>query len=198
MKKLLFTFIISILITPSLTFAAGVSEVCTTPLSISNCDTGLYCEVYDAMNNINKCLEQTATGDSCSGDFEFQTNYCDPSTDTCQINPGPSATGAAPESQTGSTPTVPAAGAVTLSNPLNTTNINSIIGRLIKYIIGISGSIALAIFIYGGILWIISAGRNEYVEKGKKALKNSTLGLVIIFTSYIVIRFIIEAFESLS
>jgi hypothetical protein len=64
---------------------------------------------------------------------------------------------------------------------------------VIKFIIGIAGSFAMLMFIYGGVLWLISRGNPDYVKKGKSVMQSAILGLVIIFTSYIIVRLIIAA-----
>lgn len=72
-----------------------------------------------------------------------------------------------------------------LPNFLGVTQVSDIIGRVIQIIIGLVGSFALIMFIYGGGLWLISAGRKEYVDKGQKAMIWSAIGLAVVFTSYI-------------
>jgi len=80
--------------------------------------------------------------------------------------------------------TLAADGEYDLPNPLQTDSIATIIGRITKYMVGISGTIALLFFIYGGSLWLISAGRPDYVTKGRNAMVWSGIGLVVIFASY--------------
>ena len=46
-------------------------------------------------------------------------------------------------------------------------------------------------FIYGGLVWMTAAGANEKVQKGKDILIWATVGLVIIFTSYALVRFVL-------
>ncbi len=46
-------------------------------------------------------------------------------------------------------------------------------------------------FIYGGLVWMTAAGFNEKVQKGKDILIWATVGLVIIFTSYALVRFVL-------
>ena len=46
-------------------------------------------------------------------------------------------------------------------------------------------------FIYGGLVWMTAAGSNEKVQKGKDILIWATVGLVIIFTSYALVRFVL-------
>ena len=86
--------------------------------------------------------------------------------------------------------------AAVLSNPLGTTSIQVIIGRLIRAMLSISGSIALLMFIWGGFLWLISAGEPEKVKKGKDAMKWATFGLVVIVGAYMIVNTIVKALES--
>jgi hypothetical protein len=81
--------------------------------------------------------------------------------------------------------------AATLSNPLGTSDINVIIGNIIKILLGFSGSIAFLMFVWGGFLWLISAGDPKRVKKGKDTFIWASLGLVVIFTSYVLLRTLI-------
>ena len=81
---------------------------------------------------------------------------------------------------------------VCLPNPLG--DIDSpqkFIGQIINGVLGIVGSLALALFIYGGVIWMTAAGNAEQVTKGKNVLVWATLGLVIIFSSYALVRFVL-------
>jgi cbb3-type cytochrome oxidase subunit 3 len=77
--------------------------------------------------------------------------------------------------------------------PLGGRSIPSIIGRLIRGIIAISGVIALAMFVYGGLMWMTSQGNKEKVDKAQKTVVWSVLGLVIIFASYALVSFVLAA-----
>jgi hypothetical protein len=81
----------------------------------------------------------------------------------------------------------------TLDNPLGTTDIPSIIGRVIKALLGLSGAAALLMFVWGGFLWLISRGEPAQVTKGKDTLKWATIGLVVIFSAYILVNAVINA-----
>lgn len=82
---------------------------------------------------------------------------------------------------------------VTLYNPLGEEDIRLILGRIIKGILSIVGSLALLMFIYGGVLWLTSAGNPEMVKKGKEILIWTTLGIGIIFASYAIVSAILYA-----
>ncbi|MDO8668176.1 MAG: pilin [bacterium] len=88
---------------------------------------------------------------------------------------------------------------VKLTNPLTGTQdsegIPLLLGKIINYAMGIIGSLALVMFIYGGLTWMLSGGSQEQVTKGKNIVIWATLGLAIIFTSYALVKFVIEAFK---
>ena len=95
-------------------------------------------------------------------------------------------------------PTIKASGndapVATLTNPLGkTTDVPTIIGNVIKGVIGIVGSLALLMFVYGGLLWMTSMGNQEKVDQGRKILIWATAGLVVIFSSYVLVSFTIKS-----
>lgn len=59
--------------------------------------------------------------------------------------------------------------------------------------LGIIGSIALLFFVYGGILFLISGGSSEKITKAKSVLVAATIGLIIVFSSYLIIKFVLQA-----
>lgn len=71
-----------------------------------------------------------------------------------------------------------------LSNPLGTDDPRVLIGRIIKGILGLSGAIALLMFVYGGLVYLTAQGERERIERGKNTLIWATVGLVVIFGSY--------------
>lgn len=100
------------------------------------------------------------------------------------------------------TPPAPAGDATTpcptcLTNPLcpvnkpNCTSPQLLIGTIINAVLGVVGSLALLMFIYGGLTWMTSGGSAEKVKKGRDIIIWSAIGLAIIFMSYGLVRFII-------
>ena len=85
-------------------------------------------------------------------------------------------------------------GQVQLQDPLNVEggDLNKFIGRIIKNILGVVGSIALVMFVIGGIMWMTSGGSETRVKKGKDILTWAAMGLVIIFTSYAILKFVLD------
>jgi len=83
-----------------------------------------------------------------------------------------------------------------LDNPIGVDDPRDIIGNVIKAVLGIVGSLALLMFIYGGFLWVTSAGNDEKIKKGKDILLWASFGLAVIFMSYALVNFVIEAITS--
>lgn len=87
-------------------------------------------------------------------------------------------------------------GTVKLDNPLGSvTSPQQLIGKIINTVLGLVGSIALLMFVYGGLVWMTSAGSAEKVKKGREIIVWSAIGLAIIFASYGAVRIIISAVQ---
>ncbi len=61
-----------------------------------------------------------------------------------------------------------------------------------RFFLGISGSIALLFFVYGGFVWLTSGGNKEKVQQGKNILISTTIGIIIIFTAFTVVNLTIS------
>ncbi len=84
---------------------------------------------------------------------------------------------------------------VKLYNPLlNTvsekTPVQSIAKIIINTLFGIVGSVALAMFVWGGFLWTTSMGNSKQVEQGKQVFIWSTVGILVMFSAYVVLNFL--------
>jgi hypothetical protein len=81
---------------------------------------------------------------------------------------------------------------VKLDNPITAKTIPEIFGNGIKVTTGIMGSLALLVFVYGGAVWLTSAGNPEKVKKGTAAMVWAVLGIVVIFSSYAIINLVLN------
>lgn len=69
------------------------------------------------------------------------------------------------------------------------------LGLLVKVyreILGLIGSVVLLMFVIGGTMLILSGGNSERVEKGKKIIIGSVIGMIIVLTSYLIIQFTLQ------
>lgn len=88
------------------------------------------------------------------------------------------------------------ASAVALINPLGETDVRVIFGRVISAALSIVGTLALMMFVYGGVLWMTSRGDSKQITKGKDTITWAILGLVIIFASYTLVNALILGITS--
>lgn len=74
-------------------------------------------------------------------------------------------------------------------------DINDFIQLLVNYgtmaIGGIAG-FAFVFFVYGGFVWIFSFGNSEKVQHGQQILVAAVVGMVIVFSAYILVGFLLE------
>ncbi len=81
---------------------------------------------------------------------------------------------------------------------LATTDIRVLIGNIIRIFLGLLGTIAIVLVLYGGFLWMTAAGNEEKIEKAKKILTNAAIGLAIVLSAYAITSFIISRLLSVS
>ncbi len=77
-------------------------------------------------------------------------------------------------------------------------NINIFVELLIniaRFLFTIVGAVALAAFIYGGFVLILSQGSSEKVKKGTDAMVAALIGLIIVFSAYMLVRFLGKAIQ---
>lgn len=74
---------------------------------------------------------------------------------------------------------------------------NKVVG-LARWILGITGSLALLFFIYGGVMFLISGGNSERVTKAKQIIIGAVIGLIIVFTAYMIIGFVMKTMGATS
>ena len=73
------------------------------------------------------------------------------------------------------------------------TNIILIIARLIRAFLGILGIIFVLLVLYAGFLYMTSQGEAAKTEKAKKMISQAVIGMLIIFSSYAIASFVINA-----
>jgi len=89
--------------------------------------------------------------------------------------------------------TLPAKAEKTLDNPLGKDRgLLDLYGDITKALVGFTGVLAFMFFIIGGITLLTSAGNPEKVKKGQQMLVWAVIGIIVVFSSYIIIRVVLE------
>jgi hypothetical protein len=75
------------------------------------------------------------------------------------------------------------AASISFGNPLNASDLGGVLTNIMNYLKKIAGSIALIFIIIGGIMYMVSAGDKEMMERGKKTLIYALAGFAIVVAS---------------
>jgi len=75
-------------------------------------------------------------------------------------------------------------------------DLNDVFQTIINFsqlILALTGSAALLMFTYGGVLWILAAGKQEMIQQGKSAIVAAAVGLAIVLGAWTIVNFTIVA-----
>ncbi len=81
---------------------------------------------------------------------------------------------------------------------LSNTSIIIIIARIIRFFLGLIGIVLVVLFLYAGYLYLTSRGEPAPVEKAKKIFQQATIGLIIIFSSFSLVSFILGRLNAIA
>ncbi|MBT3538603.1 hypothetical protein HOF40_03410 [Candidatus Parcubacteria bacterium] len=72
--------------------------------------------------------------------------------------------------------------------------VGNIVGGFINAVLSIVGIMFLVLMVYAGILWMTAQGKDEQVEKSRKIIIASLIGLFIIVSAYAITIFVTARF----
>lgn len=81
-----------------------------------------------------------------------------------------------------------------LPDPLGTGTFQGLFDALITWVLGIVGLLAVAMIVYGGFLYMISAGEQTKIEQAKKTITYAIIGSIIVIGSYAILEVITRVF----
>jgi hypothetical protein len=68
-----------------------------------------------------------------------------------------------------------------------------VVGKVIEILLSVLGAIFLVIVIYGGIMWMTSAGAPESVTKAQNMIIDGSIGLIVCLGAYALTYYIVSA-----
>lgn len=80
-----------------------------------------------------------------------------------------------------------------LDNPISYDTGLDLIGGLVKAFLGVIGALAILVIVYGGVLYITSAGNEESLKKAKGAVTGAVIGLAVALLAYVIVDFVIKS-----
>lgn len=72
--------------------------------------------------------------------------------------------------------------------PSNVGSIADLVGRILPIVYGVLGVALLGYFVYGGFIWLTSAGDPDKVRKAGDTLLNAFIGTLIVVLAYLATR----------
>jgi hypothetical protein len=74
--------------------------------------------------------------------------------------------------------------------PIQGEDLRSQVSKILLWLFGFAGIIAVVYLIYGGILYITAGGDAEKATKGRTALVNAIIGIVIIALAIVIVTWV--------
>jgi hypothetical protein len=65
--------------------------------------------------------------------------------------------------------------------------------NIATWLFGIIAGLGFAFFVYGGLTMVLSFGNSEKVGQGKQILVAATVGMIIAFSAYVLVSFVVKA-----
>ena len=72
------------------------------------------------------------------------------------------------------------------------TTLSETVGKYIRILLSLSGTIFLALTVYAGILWMTASGNDEQVTKATGIIKMATIGLIIALSAFSITAFVVS------
>ena len=79
---------------------------------------------------------------------------------------------------------------------LGTTDLVGTIIRVVQWVLGLLGLIAVIMIMYGGFLWMTAGGNVDRIKKAKQTITRAVIGLIIILLAWAIVLFIVQAVEN--
>lgn len=70
--------------------------------------------------------------------------------------------------------------------------VSATVAGIMQAVLGLVGLILVIIIAYSGILWMTARGNDEQVERARKYISNSIIGLIIVLFAYTITTFVIQ------
>jgi len=68
-----------------------------------------------------------------------------------------------------------------------------VIGKIVETVMSFLGVVFFVLIVFGGWKWLVAGGNDEEIGKAKSLIRNAIIGLVIVFSAYLISRFVVSA-----
>ncbi len=76
------------------------------------------------------------------------------------------------------------------ANLPQSTDLPSLIGKVLGSVLGFTGTIFFILVVYAGLMWMTAGGNEDRIKKARQILIAAIIGLVIVLSAYAITQFI--------
>lgn len=76
--------------------------------------------------------------------------------------------------------------------PANEYTLSETVGRYIRVVLSLAGTIFLGLTVYAGFLWMTASGNEDQVTKATDIIKTAVIGLIITLAAFSITAFVIS------
>jgi Type IV secretion system pilin len=74
--------------------------------------------------------------------------------------------------------------------------IGTLLGRVVQILLSLVGVGFAILMIYGGITWMTAGGEETKVTNAKNIIRNSIIGIIVIFSAFLITRFLDDVIKT--
>jgi hypothetical protein len=75
-----------------------------------------------------------------------------------------------------------------MQNITNNATLLDVISNVMNFVYAIAPIVAVVYIFWGGVKYIMAAGNKEKAHRAGETVKHAVIGLIIIYTSYLIVR----------
>jgi len=75
---------------------------------------------------------------------------------------------------------------------LGTADLASSVIKIVQWILGFLGLIAVIMILYGGFIWMTAGGNEEKVASAKKIITAAVIGLIVVLLAWAIVIFVVQ------
>lgn len=75
---------------------------------------------------------------------------------------------------------------------LGTADLASTVVKIVQWVLGFLGLIAVIMILYGGFVWMTAGGNEEKVASAKKIISAAVIGLIVVLLAWAIVIFVVQ------
>lgn len=75
---------------------------------------------------------------------------------------------------------------------LGTADLQSTVVKIIQWVLGFLGLIAVIMILYGGFIWMTAGGNEDKVATAKKIISAAVVGLIVVLVAWAIVTFVVS------